>query len=311
MDIRSVELTGANVDGAFKMTSNTCAATLAAGANCSVALTFSPGASAASRTAGLSFVTSAANEGSPTVNLTGSGFDPNVPTVSAPKQSLTAGTAVNAAAGTLPVAVSWTSPTGTTFELEKSTNGVDWTPAATTSAKSATVDLPTGTFTAQPSYQFRVRAGLTAADGTTTWSDWTVGSKFTVTPMDDNNATAMKYGGTWTTPALAGSFGGGVHSSTAKGSNVQLNKTTFTVAGSAALIATKGPDMGRATVQLDGGAQVTVDLYAPTVQPAQVVWVNNNAGAGTQHWVTVQVLGTKAAASTGFGVQVDGFVFLR
>jgi len=313
MDIRSVELTGANIDGAFKITSNTCAASLAAGANCSVGLTFSPGASTAARTAGLSFVTSAANEGSPTVNLTGSGFDPNVPTVTAPKQALAAGTAVNVsgASGTLPVSVSWTSPTGTTFELEQSTNGVDWTPAATTSAKTATVNVPMGTFASQPSYQFRVRAGLTAADGTTTWSDWATGTKFTVTPIDDGDTTAMKYGGAWTVPALAGALGGKVHSTTAKGSNVQLNKTTFTVAGSAALIATKGPNMGRATVQLDGGAQTTVDLYAPTVQPAQVVWVNNNATAGVQHWITVQALGTKQAASTGFGVDVDGFVYLR
>jgi centrosomal CEP192-like protein len=313
MDIRSVELTGANVDAAFKIASNTCAATLAAGANCSVGLTFSPGASTAARTAGLSFVTSAANEGSPTVNLTGSGFDPNVPTVTAPRHSLTAGSAVTASgtSGTLPVTVTWTSPTGTTFELEKSTNGVDWTPAATTSAKSATVDLPMGTFGAQPSYQFRVRAGLTAADGTTSWSDWVTGTRFTLTPMDDNNTTAMKYGGTWTTPALIGAFGGAVHSSNAKGSNVQLTRTTFTVAGSAAVIATKGPNMGRAIIQLDGGAQTTVDLYSPAVQPAQVVWANNSAAAGVQHSVTVQVAGTKAAASSNTFVQADGFVFLR
>jgi hypothetical protein len=313
MDIRSVELTGANADGAFKITSNTCAATLAAGANCSVGLTFSPGASTAARTAGLSFVTSAANEGSPTVNLTGSGFDPNVPTVTAPRNSLTAGSAVTVSgtSGTLPVTVTWTSPTGTTFELERSTNGVDWTPAATTSAKSATVDLPMGSFGAQPNYQFRVRAGLTAADGTTSWSDWVTGTRFTLTPMDDNNATAMKYGGTWTAPALTGAFGGAVHQSNARGSNVQLTRTTFTVAGSAAVIATKGPNMGRAIIQLDGGAQTTVDLYSPTVQPAQVVWVNNNAAAGVQHSVTVQVAGTKAAASTNTFVQVDGFVFLR
>ena len=312
MDIRSVELTGANVDGAFKITSSTCAASLPAGASCSVGLTFSPAGTAA-RTAGLSFVTSAANEGSPTVNLTGSGFDPNVPTVTAPRHSLTAGSAVTVSgtSGAMPVTVTWTSPTGTTFKLERSTNGVDWTPAATTSAKTATVDLPMGTFGAQPSYQFRVRAGLTAADGTTSWSDWATGTRFTLTPMDDNDATAMKFGGTWTTPALAGAFGGAVHSSNAKGSNVQLARTTFTAAGSAAVIATKGPNMGRAIVQLDGGAQTTVDLYSPTVQPAQVVWVSNSAAAGVQHSVTVQVAGTKAVASTNTFVQADGFVFLR
>jgi hypothetical protein len=63
--------------------------------------------------------------------------------------------------------------------------------------------------------------------------------------------------------------------------------------------------MGKATISVDGGAPVTVDLYAPG-SPVRAT-LSYGATAAKNHSIKVTVLGTKNAASSGTQVRVDGF----
>jgi hypothetical protein len=122
----------------------------------------------------------------------------------------------------------------------------------------------------------------------------------------------LSYGGTWTQEALPGAYGGTVrYASTAKDKVALPNKITFTVTGNLAWVSTLGPDRGMASVSIDGGAPVMIDLYSPTKQAAQVVFATNNLRAGVQHSITVQVLGTKNALSTGTRVDLDAIVAIK
>lgn len=101
--ISSVRLGGANVAD-FAIASNTCATSVAAGASCSIAIRFNPGAAGA-RSASLTVTDNAA--GSPrAVSLSGTGTAPVVPGTP---------TAVSATGGDGQISVTWTAPTsGTT-----------------------------------------------------------------------------------------------------------------------------------------------------------------------------------------------------
>ena len=55
----------------------------------------------------------------------------------------------------------------------------------------------------------------------------------------------------------------------------------------------------------------TVDLYAPTLQPAQVVWAWNGLPTGSQHQVQVVATGNKNAASTGAKVDYDAILAVK
>jgi hypothetical protein len=221
--------------------------------------------------------------------------------------------AQSAAASGLPVYVTWDGGNATHYQLEYSRNGsATWTPVTLTepAATKATVPLQVDNFANQPTYQFRVRAGQKQADGTTTWSEWQSGARFTLTAADDPTTAALNYGGNWTTQSLAGAWGPTVRFASTAKDKVRLNRLTYLVEGNATWIGTMGPNMGRATVSVDGGAPVTVDLYSPTVKRANLVWVGNGLSA-TRHEIAVQVLGTKNAASTGTRVDIDGFVSLH
>jgi hypothetical protein len=128
-------------------------------------------------------------------------------------------------------------------------------------------------------------------------------------------ATAFK--GTWTSAALAGSYGGTVKWA-AGSANATIVQTSFTVSGNAAWVSTLGPDRGLAQVQVDNGTPQVVDLYSPTLTPARVVWARDALPVGN-HTVTVTVLGKKstlnpAACNTGTKcarVDVDAAVMIK
>jgi hypothetical protein len=145
-----------------------------------------------------------------------------------------------------------------------------------------------------------------------------LGAKFNTLPIDDSVASLLSYGGTWTSQAVAGSYGGTVRFATTNKDKAALpNKITFSVTGNIAWISTKGPDRGLASVSVDGGPSVTVDLYAPVAQVAQVVFTTNNLAAGTQHNVTMQVLGLpsandpSAARASHTRVDIDAVVVVK
>jgi len=207
------------------------------------------------------------------------------------------------------VTLSWSasSSTGiTSYQLQQSTNGgafADVSPQPGT-ATSATLALPMGTLLARPTYQFQVRA----CSSQTTCSNWAIGPKFIVAPVDDSVLAHIQYRGNWQVGSVAGAYGGGVHFATQPGPNATVNGLTWTVtSGSVAWVSTLGPDRGIATITIDGGAPVTMDLYAPTQQVAKVVYTLGGLSPGT-HTVVLTVTGTKNAASAGTRVDVDAFV---
>jgi len=154
-------------------------------------------------------------------------------------------------------------------------------------------------------YQFQVRA----CSNPTTCSAFAVGPKFRLVPVDDTIVANIAFRGGWTVAPVPGAYGGSVHFATKPGANATLNSLTWTVVGNGAWVSTLGPDRGKATVTVDGGPPTIIDLYAPTQQPAQVVWTLGNLGPGT-HTVVVTVQGAQNPASTGSRVDVDAFVVI-
>ncbi len=92
--------------------------------------------------------------------------------------------------------------------------------------------------------------------------------------------------------------------------------TTTTVAaaqatvegGQVAVIASRGPDRGRAAVMIDGAATGLVDLYAPEVSAPEIVFVTELAPGS--HAIEIQPTGSADAASTGTAAVADGYVTL-
>jgi hypothetical protein len=215
----------------------------------------------------------------------------------------------------MPVTISWSGTACTTgaagcniasYHLQKSINGLAFFDVALPSlTASSLVDTLTPSPTNQAAvttYTYRVQA--TNAQGVAT--AFAIGPTFSVATTDDNGA--VSYTGTWATGALAGAYGGAVHSSSLAGSTAGLS-TGFSGTG-IGLVSTLGPDRGIAQITLDGAVVATVDLYAPTLQAGQVVWSAGGLPAGA-HTVKVAVLGTQNAASTGARVDVDAFAAMK
>jgi len=155
-------------------------------------------------------------------------------------------------------------------------------------------------------YQFRA----TATDALGNTSAPILSPAYHVSLSDDNSG-APKFSGSWSTQKnnaqSAGAYGNTIHSATAPQAG-KTNTVTFTFTGTeVALLAGVGPDRGQVSIAVDGRAAQIVDLYAPSAQQAMLVGTVSGLAAGT-HTVTVNVLTTRNAASSGTRVDVDGFV---
>lgn len=314
MAISRVYVAGLNAaDYSF---TGTVPATLAAGGSFTLSVRFAPLALGL-RQATLNLACDAANTTDLSVVLDGTGIQNPAPTAPGiPAASFVAGGSLGVASGTalasstVPVRVQWGASTGalTNYLLEQSENGGAWAAVSAPpgSATQTTLALAMGTTAAPRSYQFRVRAmnGLNA-------SPWVTAPAISLTPIDQAG-NQVKFNGTWTTATLAAAYGGSLRFATSSKSKSDLPKTaSFTIPGSVAWIAAVGPDRGRAAVSVDRGTPVTVDLYSPTPGFAVVAFAANGLASGRQHAVSVQVLGTRNAASSGVRVDTDGFVVLN
>jgi lysozyme len=89
-----------------------------------------------------------------------------------------------------------------------------------------------------------------------------------------------------------------------------LHDEAVAIAGAqVGVIASRGPDGGRAVVRLGGEVVGLVDLYSPEVTGPEVVFVADLA-AGS-HSIELEPTGTADAASAGSAVIVDGYVTLE
>jgi putative cell wall-binding protein len=118
----------------------------------------------------------------------------------------------------------------------------------------------------------------------------------------EQNDSHFVYTGTWTASSSSSASAGSFRYADSAGSSV-----TVTFVGShLSWIAKTSPAYGKATVRLDGGAAVVVDLYSAAALWKQTVWETNTLVPGT-HTVKIEWTGTKSSAATGTNIGVDAF----
>ncbi|HXD20797.1 MAG TPA: hypothetical protein VN654_27490 [Vicinamibacterales bacterium] len=303
----SIASAALEVGGDFSLTSNTCsAANVALNNTCTVTVTFSPTVPG-TRTARLLFRDNVNNSPVQVMALSGDAFDAQAPAVTAPVMTLVNNTTLNVSTGSLTVnvAASATDASGiASMQLDMSTDaGHTWTALKTSATGQVATTL---TFVQGPTYQFRATA--TDKQGN---ASAPVTSPVYRTAVTDDNAGTPRFSGSWSSqrnsPITVGAFASTIHEATAP-SPGKTNTVTFTFTGTeVALIAAVGPDRGQVSISVDGKPAQLVDLYATRQQQATVVGAASGLGAGT-HTVTVNVLGSRNAASTGTRVDVDAFV---
>jgi hypothetical protein len=120
-----------------------------------------------------------------------------------------------------------------------------------------------------------------------------------VTALDQMDP-SVTYNG-WRGVADVAANGGAYRLSRAKNDTVTWTSPATTSIG---WITRTGPDQGEASVSIDGVSKGTFDLYA-----ASAVRITKSflGLAHTAHTISIKVLGTKNAASSGAGVALDAF----
>lgn len=115
---------------------------------------------------------------------------------------------------------------------------------------------------------------------------------------------ALTYGGAWATVKRSDLSGGAARSASRSGRTAAV---TIADVRSVAVVATTGPDRGKARMCVDGTACRTIDLYSGTVATRRLVasWA---FGGSADRTVTIEVLGRKRSASSGTRVDIDAVI---
>jgi murein DD-endopeptidase MepM/ murein hydrolase activator NlpD len=115
----------------------------------------------------------------------------------------------------------------------------------------------------------------------------------------EQTSAKIGYKGTWLTFTASGASGGSYkYADSAAGATVWFSGSRLD------WIATKGYTQGKATVSLDGGAPVTVDLSSPSTLRQQKVWSTGDIAEGT-HRITISWTGQKGGSGSGTRVNID------
>jgi hypothetical protein len=111
---------------------------------------------------------------------------------------------------------------------------------------------------------------------------------------------ALSYAGLWAPSASSSASGGYFLYAASAGATVNVGfKGTYM-----AWIAKTGPQYGKASVRLDGGTPVTVDLYSAAAGYRQCVY-NTGVIADAEHVVSISWTGAKNSQSTGTLIDID------
>jgi hypothetical protein len=252
------------------------------------------------------FVTSptgaSADTGSGTCHGTLPASDTRAPAVQPPVQDLPTGATLGTSA--IPTKISWSASDDSGVDGYEFQQSVKGGPFEAVSLPSATATNKTRQLPPGSTYQFRVRA----TDSVGNISDWVYGTEHPyLVDTHQENSSAIANAGTWAEQALTSAYGGGVKYSSTKGSVAQYSFTGRNVAWGT----TKGPNIGKAVVSVDGEVVGTFDLYNSTIQARKMVSSISGLNPDIPHTIAVQVLGTKHSASSGTRVDVDTFVVLR
>jgi hypothetical protein len=238
-----------------------------------------------------------------TASATTAAVEP-LPVTTAPVHKLLSNSILNVATSTLQVGLDWSLSSGAAVEYELEwklgTGAFGATPGGgrtVVATNSATVALQV----AGASYQFRVRGKNSAG----AYGAWKTGVTFLITRTQDTVLTgtpSMSYVGTWTRAS-------GYSYQTTADTSATYRSSILPRPASIGWVGAKGPSRGQASVSIDGGPPVIIDLYSPTT--INNVFVFTQALAPGQHTMKITVLGTKAAASTGTRVDVESVIVLR
>jgi hypothetical protein len=121
-----------------------------------------------------------------------------------------------------------------------------------------------------------------------------------VTGSHQEGNAKLAYSGHWATTPDTSASGGSFTFADSSGSSVTARFSGIELDW----LAKKGPDYGNATVTVDGGSPVTVNLYGADVLWAEMVWSTGVLPAGA-HTVKIEWTGTKDTAATGTSINVD------
>ena len=126
----------------------------------------------------------------------------------------------------------------------------------------------------------------------------TLSTQFTRTEQDSS---LLRYVGAWTTASRTFHSAGSYAYTKTTGDTVTVRFTGTAVD----YITNKDTSYGIASVSLDGGAPVDVDLYSATPNVSQSrVWSAKGL-ANTEHTLTITCSGRKNAASSGYFTGLD------
>jgi N-acetylneuraminic acid mutarotase len=203
---------------------------------------------------------------------------------------------------TVPLAVAWPSAIDadgvTSYRLQRQVDGGRWLNVALATPTSQNVMLQ---LAAAKQHTFRVRATDTL--GAT--GSYATGSEQQINVRQEHGS-GFRYTGSWTVDSKSGYSGGSARHASAAGASVSLSFNGTSVAW----VAGRGPNRGRARVQLDGVVVATIDLYAPTSRTRQIVFARNSLTPGL-HTLRIVTAGTRNGVSTGTRVDLDAVVILR
>ena len=221
--------------------------------------------------------------------------DQTPPTVHPPQAGFVAPQSLGA---TVAVDVSWQEAEDdsgiASYAFQYKKNSGAWSSVALDTPTSTSVEL-----SLQPGADYRFRLSATDTQGNTSAYVATPASRLA---LAQETATPISYAGTWQRVTVSGASGGYVRRSITTG-----DAATYAFNGtSVALVTTLGPNRGIAEIRVDGTAVTTVDLYAPSMAAARVVWTSQLVSGS--HSVQVRVTGTSNASSTGARVDVDAFL---
>ena len=223
--------------------------------------------------------------------------DTTPPLVGLPTATLVAGQHLGATALVL---VSWPDASDISgiagYELQVKKGSGAWTAVVLGTATDTSVAVAL-----KPATTYRLR--LRATDGAANVSAWTTSGPSTLRRLQEK-AAAITYTGKWKRHALSGASGGYVRSAGAAGRVATL---TFN-GSSAALVSTLGPARGIVDIWLDGAYVETVDLYAPGLGAAQVVWATDPGLAAGAHTIQLRPTGTHNPSATKNRVDLDAFL---
>jgi hypothetical protein len=131
-------------------------------------------------------------------------------------------------------------------------------------------------------------------------------SYLTYLRADDDGMAGYQPG--WSTGRVTGAYGGSLHYTFQKGTAATFGPTYGSSFG---VVFQKCPACGIADIWLDSRLVATVDTYASTIQPRQILYVTSpdRSGYDGYHTITVE-LSPNGGNPDGRVVEVDGLAYL-